>query len=189
MQLQHIDLTTEGTRSHVNGAIDFTRWPEQVYNVNSTIDFAKMREIFFPNETWRLGGDGQFTGIFRYAKDDGLRELAGDFTSDSASVNDLEFPDLHGSLVWTNTRFAVTHAESDLLGGRTRFDVRACAARHAQSGHRDVCRRLQRRRSVRAGSPDESPRAASGRRRDRQRGAGVGEQPFLRDAARRTATP
>lgn len=120
VHLQHIDLTTDGTSSHVNGLVDFSRWPEQVYYVNSSVHFATMREIFFPNESWRLAGDGQFTGAFRFSRE-GARELAGDFTSDTASVNDLVFPHLHGGLIWTNTRFAVTHAESDLLGGRTRF--------------------------------------------------------------------
>jgi hypothetical protein len=121
VHLRHIDLTTEGMTSHVNGEVDFARWPAQLYNVNAAVDFPTMRGIFFPGESWRLGGAGQFTGVFQYAKD-GTRELAGDFTSETAAVNGLAFPDLHGSLVWTNTRFAVSHAESGLLGGRTRFD-------------------------------------------------------------------
>ncbi|MEO8481429.1 MAG: translocation/assembly module TamB domain-containing protein [Acidobacteriota bacterium] len=121
VQLQHIDLKTEGTVSHVNGLINFTRWPEQVYYVNSSIDFKTMREIFFPNETWRLGGQGEYTGSFTYSKE-GLRVLAGDFASDKATVNDLDFRYLHGALIWTNTRFVVTHADSDLLGGHTRFE-------------------------------------------------------------------
>jgi translocation and assembly module TamB len=122
VQLTHIDLRTEGTTSHVNGHVDFSRWPEQVYNVNSDIDFAPMREIFFPDETWRLGGKGHFIGSFKMSKEGGQRELEGNFSSDDTSVNDLEFHDLHGGLIWANTRFAVTHAESELLGGRTRFE-------------------------------------------------------------------
>lgn len=121
VQLQHIDLKTDGSLSHVNGLVDFSRWPEQTYYVNSDVDFATMRGIFFPNESWRVGGDGHFTGEFRYAKD-GKRELAGDFTSDVATVNDIDFKQLHGGLLWTNTQFAVTHADADLLGGHTRFD-------------------------------------------------------------------
>jgi hypothetical protein len=117
--LRHIDLTTDGSRSHINGFVDFSRWPEQIYNINSTVDFPRMREIFFANESWRLGGAGQFTGIFRFFK--GGRELVGEFQSESAVVNDLPFPNLHGALVWTPDRFAVTHAEADLLGGHTRF--------------------------------------------------------------------
>jgi hypothetical protein len=118
--LRHIDLTTDGSVSHVNGMVDFSRWPEQTYNVNSTIDFPRMKEIFFANESWRLGGEGQFTGVFRFFRNG--RELAGDFDSSRAVVNDLVFDDLHGSLIWTPERFAVTHADADILGGRTRFD-------------------------------------------------------------------
>jgi hypothetical protein len=121
VQLQHIDLKTDGSLSHVNGLVDFSRWPEQTYYVNSDVDFGTMRGIFFPTESWRVAGNGHFTGAFRYAKDS-TRELAGDFTSDVATINDIAFPHLHGSLIWTNSRFAVTHAESDLLGGQTRFE-------------------------------------------------------------------
>ena len=119
VQLRHIDLTTDGSVSHVNGLVDFSRWPEQTYNVNSTVDFQRMREIFFANETWRLGGEGQFTGVFQFFRNG--RELAGEFASARAVVNDLAFDDLHGSLIWTPDRFAVTHGDADMLGGRTRF--------------------------------------------------------------------
>ncbi len=117
--LRHIDLTTDGAVSHVNGFVDFEKWPEQTYNVNSSIDFQRMREIFFANEAWRLGGEGQFTGVFRLFKNG--RELAGEFNSTRAVVNDLAFNELHGSLIWTPDRFAVTHADAEMLGGRTRF--------------------------------------------------------------------
>ena len=36
-------------------------------------------------------------------------------------VNDLEFPDLHGDLLWTASQFAVTHADARFLDGQTRF--------------------------------------------------------------------
>ena len=117
--LRHIDLTTDGAVSHVNGLVDFSRWPEQTYNVNSTVDFQRMREIFFANEAWRLGGEGQFTGVFRLFRNG--RELAGEFNSTRAVVNDLAFGELHGALIWTPDRFVVTHADAEMLGGRTRF--------------------------------------------------------------------
>jgi hypothetical protein len=119
VRLRHIDLTTDGAESHVNGMVDFSRWPEQTYNINSTVDFERMREIFFAAERWRLGGTGQFTGVFRFFK--GGRELAGEFESETAMVNDVSFDDLHGSLIWTPDRFAVTHADASVLGGGTRF--------------------------------------------------------------------
>ncbi len=119
VRLEHIDLVTDGSRSHVNGLVDFEHWPSQTYNVESTLDFARMREIFFASEKWRVKGQGQFAGVFNLYS--GGRTLEGNFTSADASVDDMAFSDLHGSLIWTPDRFAVTHADSDLLGGTTRF--------------------------------------------------------------------
>ena len=119
VNLQHIDLVTDGARTHVNGQVDFGHWPEQRYNVNSDVDFRRMRELFFANETWDVKGSGNFAGIFHVYN--GGQELAGDFKSDEATVNGLEFPDLHGSLLWLPDRFQVTHADAGFYGGRTRF--------------------------------------------------------------------
>ncbi len=121
--LQHIDLTTDGSSSHVNGAVEFSRGIDHTYNFDSAVDFARMREIFFARESWRLGGRGRFTGVFRLPREGG-RLLAGQFSSDRATIDRLDLPDLHGALVWTPTEFAVTHAESSLLGGSTRFAYR-----------------------------------------------------------------
>lgn len=119
VRLDHIDLVTDGAVSHVNGVVDFNNWPDQTYNVNSDVDFGRMREIFFANESWDLEGAGEFRGVFHLF--DGGRSLLGQFASDLVRVDDLEFPDLHGSLEWLPDRFAVTHAESTLDGGFTRF--------------------------------------------------------------------
>jgi len=119
VQLQHIDLITDGALSHVNGAVDFSKWPEQTYNVNSTIDFPRMREIFFANETWRITGEGGFAGVFHLFKN-GFN-LSGQFTGHGVAVNNWAFPELHGALVWEPRRFVVTHADSSFLGGDLRF--------------------------------------------------------------------
>ena len=120
VSLHHIDLITDGTTSHVNGAVDFSTWPAQTYHVNSTIDFPKMKEIFFANESWELGGTGRFAGTFQLLKAGGY-ELAGNFESDDARVGAMPFEDLHGSLIWTPTQFNVTHADASIFGGGTRF--------------------------------------------------------------------
>jgi hypothetical protein len=120
VQLRHIDLLTDGAESHVNGFVDFTRWPLQRYNVSSTVDFARMREIFFAGADWQLDGEGEFAGVFEFPQEGG-RSLRGSFTSEQAVVNGLAFPHLHGTLEWLPDRFAVTHAETDLYGGRMRL--------------------------------------------------------------------
>jgi hypothetical protein len=119
VELRHIDLLTDGAVSHVTGSLDFRNWPVQTYQVNSTVDFPRMREIFFAHEDWRLGGTGRFRGVFQIFNDG--RDLSGDFASDLASVNDFEFPNLRGSLVWRPELFRVTQADADLYGGRASF--------------------------------------------------------------------
>ena len=123
VRLRHIDLITDGATSHVSGFVNFARWPEQEYRVDSEVDFKRMREIFFANESWRLSGDGRFTGIFKLFK--GGRELSGQFESDEAGLQigggDWRFPRLHGALVWLPDRFEVTHADADFLGGNMRL--------------------------------------------------------------------
>ena len=40
-------MITDGAKSVVTGDADIPHWPEQTYRVNSTVDFHRMREIFF----------------------------------------------------------------------------------------------------------------------------------------------
>ena len=56
VRVDHIDLLTDGAQTHVNGVVDFNNWPDQTYNVDSVVDFPRMREIFFANEKWDLSG-------------------------------------------------------------------------------------------------------------------------------------
>jgi hypothetical protein len=34
VKLRHIDLETDGMKSHVNGFVNFGRWPEQEYRIH-----------------------------------------------------------------------------------------------------------------------------------------------------------
>jgi hypothetical protein len=119
VNLHHIDLVTDGATSHVTGVLDFSTWPEQTYNVRSDIDFSRMREIFFARETWRATGKGEFTGVFRIFREG--KALIGGFKSDRTTVAGIPFSGLHGTLEWVGNRFAVTHADAGLFGGRTNF--------------------------------------------------------------------
>ena len=121
VRLRHIDLLTDGAESHINGTVGFgDLWPNQQYNIDSTVDFPRMRELFFANETWKLDGEGRFKGIFQLAKG-GYYNLSGNFTSEELGFNEWRFPDLHGALEWKPGRFAVTHADSHFEGGNLRF--------------------------------------------------------------------
>ena len=119
--LQHIDLVTDGAVSHLSGYVNFGKGrPDQHYEIRSTVDFSRMREIFFSNAPWRLAGEGQFRGLFEVFSAGGFA-LGGQFWSDQARVDDLAFANLHGTLEWLPSRFAVTQAQAEFHGGHTTF--------------------------------------------------------------------
>jgi hypothetical protein len=116
---EKIDLLTDGAESRLTGVADLPNWPEQLYQIESTVQFPKMREIFFARDQFSLFGEGRFTGTFHMFK--GGREVKGDFRSALAGVNDYRFPNLEGSLVWVRERMEVTRATAEFSGGRADF--------------------------------------------------------------------
>lgn len=114
-----LSLKTDGAVSAVTGTLDLANWPEQTYQVKSHVQFPRMRELFFANDTFSLYGEGDFAGTFHLFK--GGRDLRGGFASAEAGVNDYRFPHLEGSLVWLPDRFEVTRASSGFYGGKTAF--------------------------------------------------------------------
>ena len=119
LRLQKLEFETDGARSEAVGEVDFSRWPEMSYEVNSRVNFQRMREIFFSKESWKLAGDGDFRGTFRLFR--GGHDLAGAFTSDVAGVDAYRFGSPRGSLRWTSSLFEVTDAASELFGGNLAF--------------------------------------------------------------------
>jgi hypothetical protein len=117
--LDEIDLITDGARSALTGVVDAARWPEMFYQVESTVQFPRMREIFFARDNFSLSGEGQFNGTFHLFK--GGRELKGNFYSREAGLNDYRFQNLEGSLEWVPDRFEVLHASANFYGGHMRF--------------------------------------------------------------------
>lgn len=120
--LDPIALTTDGAVSALTGSVDLARWPEMLFNVESKVQFARMREIFFPRETFSLHGEGTFNGTFHVFK--GGRELKGDFFSHEAGLNAFRFQDLDGAIEWVPDRFEVLDASSKFYGGQTGFQYR-----------------------------------------------------------------
>lgn len=119
IKLSRVDFETDGAVSVARGVVDAAHWPEQTYQVESRVRFARMREIFFKNEPWVLSGDGDFKGTFHLFPDG--RDLSGTFTSDLLGVYDYRFPALAGSLRWTPTRFDVYDASAQFYGGAAKF--------------------------------------------------------------------
>jgi len=120
--LDRIELDTDGAKTLCTGVVDYRRWPEQTYQVDSTIQMPRMREIWWAKETFSLDGQARFKGQFHIFKDG--RELKGDFWSDQAHLNQFVFPELRGSLVWTRDLFEVKPARAQFYGGTMSFTYR-----------------------------------------------------------------
>ncbi|HMC77759.1 MAG TPA: translocation/assembly module TamB domain-containing protein [Vicinamibacterales bacterium] len=122
--LDDINLQSEGASTRVTGYVDIPNWPTMVYNLKSRIDFPFQKSLYFRDMKFDVTGHGDFLGTFRFFKTPtGTgRELKGTFTSPEAGVNAWRFPNVHGSLLWSNTAFRVTDVTTDLYGGRAAFD-------------------------------------------------------------------
>jgi hypothetical protein len=118
--LDAIDLRTDGAVTHAVGEVDMARWPEQTYAVRSTIDFPRMKALFWAQDHFTLAGTGEFQGTYHLFR--GGRELAGRFASLDTRLNDWRFAGLEGSLLWTRDRFEVTKTRSGFYGGRMTLD-------------------------------------------------------------------
>ena len=119
VHLSRIDMLTDGAVTSAAGEVDFSHWPNMQFAVKSRVNFPRMREIFFTKETWRLAGEGDFTGTFRLYP--GGHNLKGTFASQAASVDELPFPGLYGTLQWNEHGFDVWSAGSKFYGGDSTF--------------------------------------------------------------------
>jgi hypothetical protein len=123
VHFERMNLNTDGSESHITGDADIKNWPEMTYQVKSTVDFKRMRELFFAKDAYTLSGEGRFNGIFHLFK--GGRALTGDFESPLAGLqiggHDYEFPNLKGKLGWFPNRFEVTDTTTGFYGGEARL--------------------------------------------------------------------
>ena len=124
IHLTRIDLETDGASTVVEGRVNAAEWPDMSYELESDIDFTRMREIFFAHDDFTASGDGHFTGTFDLF--DGGHDLHGSFTSQIAGIQvqagHFRFPGLAGALRWQRDRFEVWDVVSTPYGGRARFD-------------------------------------------------------------------
>ena len=120
-----IDLDTGGTKSRLVGDASLSYWPEQMYRIDSQIEFPWMKKIFFARDTFALSGTGSFSGtfhLFRETMPGGRirtgRELKGTFASENAGLNTMRFGALRGAVKWVPESVAVTDTSSTFYGGR-----------------------------------------------------------------------
>ncbi len=137
VHFDRIDLRTDGARSVVTGDVNMAKWPEQLYQVRSHIQFKRMRELFFANDPFTLAGEGEFEGTFHLFK--GGRVLKGRFSSPEAGVNTYRFPNVKGMVVWLPDSLDVPEASAGVFGGRSQFSYKmwkAAVPREAPKGSR-----------------------------------------------------
>jgi translocation and assembly module TamB len=121
----------------ITGDADISNWPEMTYQVKSTVDFKRMRELFFAKENYTLSGKGRFDGLFHLFR--GGRSLTGSFDSDLAGLQigelDYHFADLKGKLAWVPNRFDVTDTTTRFHGGSAQltYSIVSSAQRGAPS--------------------------------------------------------
>ncbi len=119
VHFERMVLDTDGAQSIITGDANIPAFPEMTYQVKSTVDFKRMRELFFAKENYTLSGEGKFDGVFHLFK--GGRALTGSFESEVAGLQmgelDYQFPNLKGRLGWFPNRFEVTDTTTDFYGG------------------------------------------------------------------------
>jgi hypothetical protein len=129
--LNLIDLKTDGAHTVLRGDVNMGFWPEQMYRMTSTIDFATMRRIFFAKDNFALSGTGIFTGNFHLFRDLAPgggsrigRELKGVLESREAGIEAHRFQDFRSDVRWTPDILDVRNATADFYGGELRFGYR-----------------------------------------------------------------
>lgn len=120
LRVHQMDVVADGSRSRLEGVVDTARWPEQRYTIESDLDIARLKEIFFFGEPFTATGQGRYTGVI-HKYEDGDHEVTGQFSSPVMRVSGLDFPRLTGRLVWLPNRLEVVGTGSAFYGGSMRL--------------------------------------------------------------------
>ena len=73
VELTRIDLLTDGATTRLEGNVDLSGFPEMSYTLESDIDLARVREIFFAVDDFTAASFSRFRGMFH--KFEGGHEL------------------------------------------------------------------------------------------------------------------
>ncbi len=119
-RVHQMQVVADGSRSQMQGWVDANRWPEMAFEMESSLDIARLKAIFFHGETWTATGRGSYRGRFEKYQRGGF-QVYGAFDSDVLRVNRLEFPRLTGRVVWLPSRLEVVGTESAFYGGTARL--------------------------------------------------------------------
>lgn len=116
INVQGLDLITNGTRSHMTAVLNMEKWPEQQFNITTVFDVPPLQQVFFFGQDFKATGRGEYKGRFQKFQN-GKYEVTGVFKVPGFNVNGLDFPQLAGRVVWMQNRLEVVGAESAFYGG------------------------------------------------------------------------
>jgi len=129
--LDRIELVSDGAQTRLSGVVDIGRWPEQLYQIKSHLDFPTQKGIWFAHDNFTVAGVADFTGSFHLYKETlpggktrTGHELKGTFLSPNAGVNAYRFGNLRGAVRWIPELMEVTNASASLYGGTAKFSYK-----------------------------------------------------------------
>jgi hypothetical protein len=135
--VQGLDLTADGTRSHMTGAIDLNQWPAQYFDISTSFDVAPLKEIFFFGQDFTATGRGEYKGRFQKFQS-GKYDVTGVMKVPGLRVSGLEFPGMTGHVVWMQNRLEVVGARSQFYGGELRLDYALTALANSRGSLADL---------------------------------------------------
>lgn len=134
------NLETDGASTVLEGDVDTANLPEMTFELESDIDFTRMREIFFADDSFTAPGEGHFSGTF-HKFEDGY-DLRGAITSPvfglDTDAGQFRFPKFASELVWQRDRFDMWDMTSTFLGGRVRAELSTFGLKDPWQGVFDV---------------------------------------------------
>lgn len=140
VQLTRINVETDGASTRLVGDVDMRNLSEMTYELESDLDLARLREIFFADDGFTAAGEARFVGTF-HKFEDGY-DLSGAISSLLFSLNteagQFGFPNLEGQLVWQPDRFDMWDVTSTLFGGDVRAELKTFGTKDPWQGTFDA---------------------------------------------------
>ncbi len=135
--VQGLDLVADGTRSHMTGALNLNKWPEQYFDISTVFEVAPLKEIFFFGQNFTARGRGEYKGRFQKFQS-GKYDVTGIMKVPGLNVSGFDFPGMTGHVVWMQNRLEVVGAQSRFYGGAMRLDYALTTLANARGSLADL---------------------------------------------------
>ncbi len=169
--LDRIELDSDGAKSTMTGVVDIARWPEQTYQIDSVIDLATQRGIWWAPYNFTLSGEAVFKGRFHFFK--GGRELTGRFRSEEARARLAPVPAARRPRALDPGPGRGHRRRVEVLRRGRAVHVHDVAVRQGHSHRGPLRRDVRRRRPARVHRRDGDAGPAAGRHHERAQPARV----------------